>query len=260
VTADASTTAVLSSVDTGNVTLTLGSSNSSSTSTISASVSITDVSNLATEINKVSGSTGITAKAEDGNLILTQADGHDITIADYTNSAGAGDTTATLDVATTATDAETLTSGGTDSSRVTGTVNFNSSSGFTIASDVAKGSGSLLNVAAATAAGSTASKLSDIDVSSASGSQSALKVIDSSLAAINGKRANLGAVQNRFEATITSLNTTSENLSAARSRILDTDFAAETANLTRAQILQQAGTAMLAQANQVPQGVLSLLG
>jgi len=257
VTADASTTAVLSSVDTGNVTLTLGSSNSSSTSTISASVSLTDVSNLATEINKVSGSTGITAKAEDGNLILTQADGHDITIADYTNSAG-GD--ALLDVATSATDVETLASGGTDSSRVTGTVTFNSSSGFTVASDVAKNAGSLLNVAAATAAGSTDSKLSDIDVSSASGAQSALKVIDSSLAAINGKRANLGAVQNRFEATITSLNTTSENLSAARSRILDTDFAAETANLTRAQILQQAGTAMLAQANQVPQGVLSLLG
>ncbi len=76
---------------------------------------------------------------------------------------------------------------------------------------------------------------------------------------INNSRAALGAVQNRFAATINNLNTTSENLSAARSRIQDTDFAAETANLTRGQILQQAGTAMLAQANQLPNGVLALL-
>ncbi|MDT8372268.1 MAG: flagellin, partial [Gammaproteobacteria bacterium] len=69
-----------------------------------------------------------------------------------------------------------------------------------------------------------------------------------------------GAIQNRFESTITNLNTAVENLSAARSRIMDADFAAETANLTRAQILQQAGTAMLAQANALPQSVLSLLG
>ena len=76
---------------------------------------------------------------------------------------------------------------------------------------------------------------------------------------INGERAKLGALQSRFETSISNLQVTSENLSSSRSRILDADFAAETANLSRSQILQQAGTAMVAQANQLPQGVLALL-
>ena len=83
--------------------------------------------------------------------------------------------------------------------------------------------------------------------------------IDSALATINSSRANLGALQNRFMNVVSNLAINSENVTAARSRIQDADFAAETANLTRAQILQQAGTAMLAQANQIPQNVLSLL-
>ncbi|HHA2457416.1 TPA: flagellin, partial [Stenotrophomonas maltophilia] len=76
---------------------------------------------------------------------------------------------------------------------------------------------------------------------------------------VNSSRADMGAIQNRFTSTIASLNTTSENLSASRSRIRDTDYAKETAELTRTQILQQAGTAMLAQANQSPSSVMSLL-
>ena len=83
--------------------------------------------------------------------------------------------------------------------------------------------------------------------------------MDSALAAVNGQRASFGALQSRFDTTISNLRTTSDNLSASRSRIQDADFAAETANLSRAQILQQAGTAMVAQANQLPQGVLALL-
>jgi flagellin len=83
--------------------------------------------------------------------------------------------------------------------------------------------------------------------------------MDSALSQVNSARATLGAIQNRFESVVQSLAGTAENLSAARSRIQDTNFAAETANLTRAQILQQAGTAMLAQANSAPQNVLSLL-
>jgi len=90
-------------------------------------------------------------------------------------------------------------------------------------------------------------------------SNDAMKRIDSALTAVSNVRSSLGAIQNRFESTINNLQTVSENLSASRSRILDADFAAETANLTRAQILQQAGTAILAQANSVPQNVLSLL-
>ena len=99
----------------------------------------------------------------------------------------------------------------------------------------------------------------DVDISDFAGAQRAIGVMDSALTAVNSSRAELGAIQNRFSSVISNLNTTSENLSASRSRIRDTDFAKETAELTRSQILNQAGTAMLAQANQVPQSVLSLL-
>ncbi len=98
-----------------------------------------------------------------------------------------------------------------------------------------------------------------IDVSTVKGAQQALEIVDKALSSINNTRADLGAIQNRFTSVVANLQTSSENLSASRSRIKDTDFAKETAELTRTQILQQAGTAMLAQANQVPQNVLSLL-
>src|SRR5690606_23459016 len=99
----------------------------------------------------------------------------------------------------------------------------------------------------------------DIDISSFAGAQKAISVMDSALTELNSARATMGAIQNRFQSVIANLSTTSENMSASRSRIMDADFAAETANLTRGQILQQAGTAMLAQANSLPQNVLSLL-
>src|SRR5690606_15360380 len=103
-------------------------------------------------------------------------------------------------------------------------------------------------------------KLADLDISSFTGAQRALEVVDKALTAVSSSRAEMGAVQNRFTSTIANLNTTSENLSASRSRIRDTDYAKETAELTRTQILAQAGTAMLAQANASTQSVLSLLG
>ncbi|MCS3846496.1 flagellin [Xanthomonas arboricola] len=112
---------------------------------------------------------------------------------------------------------------------------------------------------ASAASGSTASTLSSLDISTFSGSQKALEIVDKALTAVNSSRADMGAVQNRFTSTIANLSATSENLSASRSRIRDTDYAKETAELTRTQILQQAGTAMLAQAKSVPQNVLSLL-
>lgn len=105
----------------------------------------------------------------------------------------------------------------------------------------------------------TANKVSDIDISSASGAQSAVLVIDDAIKQIDSQRAELGAVQNRFENTIANLQNIAENVSAAKGRIQDTDYAAETAALSKNQILQQAGTAILAQANQLPQAVLSLL-
>lgn len=101
--------------------------------------------------------------------------------------------------------------------------------------------------------------VSTLDISSLTGANSAISIIDGALQQINSSRADLGATQNRFTSTIANLQTSSENLSAARSRIQDADFAAETANLTRSQILQQAGVAMLAQANALPNNVLTLL-
>jgi flagellin len=103
------------------------------------------------------------------------------------------------------------------------------------------------------------STVSNVDISTADGAQQALAVIDNALSAIDAQRADLGAVQNRFDNTINNLQNISENASAARSRIKDTDYAAETANLSKNQVLQQAGTAILAQAKQLPQAVLSLL-
>ncbi|MBS4150637.1 flagellin [Pseudomonadota bacterium DY0742] len=101
--------------------------------------------------------------------------------------------------------------------------------------------------------------IKEIDIGSAAGAQAAVYVIDDAIKQIDAQRADLGAVQNRFENTIANLQNISENVSAARGRIQDTDFAAETANLSKNQILQQAGTAILAQAKQLPQAVLSLL-
>ena len=86
-----------------------------------------------------------------------------------------------------------------------------------------------------------------------------LAVVDAAISAVDSQRAKFGALESRFNDTISNLQTSGNNLSASRSRIQDTDFAVETANLSRAQILQQAGTAMVAQANQQPQGVLALL-
>ncbi|WAC63873.1 flagellin [Pseudoxanthomonas sp. SL93] len=114
------------------------------------------------------------------------------------------------------------------------------------------------DVAASTTA-TTKQYASNLDISTFKGAQQALEIVDKALTAVNSARADLGAVQNRFTSVVANLQTSSENLAASRSRIRDTDFAKETAELTRTQILQQAGTAMLAQANQVPQNVLSLL-
>ena len=133
--------------------------------------------------------------------------------------------------------------------------------------------GSSLNIAAATGgmSGVTVDAVVDGTAVTAGGAASALNVtanaensaalvaLDTALATLNATRATLGAVQSRFENTVNFLRSSVENQAAARGRIMDADFAAETANLSRAQILQQAGTAMIAQANQLPQGVLALL-
>ncbi|MEH6616213.1 MAG: flagellin [Porticoccus sp.] len=140
----------------------------------------------------------------------------------------------------------------------TGQLSLNSAAAFTIAGTANDATvAGYVNAAFATV--TTATGIDTLTVGNFAGAQSAIDLIDSSLTTVNSARATLGAVQNRFESVVRSVQTSSENLSASRSRIMDTDFAAETANLTRAQILQQAGTAMLSQANSGPQNVLALL-
>jgi flagellin len=131
-------------------------------------------------------------------------------------------------------------------------------SGTTDRITVASGDLSLSGVAAFTAVASGGASAALI-TGTALGNSANIAAVDAALSAINDRRASLGAVQSRFETTVSYLRTSSENQSAARGRIMDADFASETANLSRAQILQQAGTAMIAQANQAPQGVLALL-
>jgi len=217
--------------------------------TISYSVANTsDLSGLAEKINAVASSTGITAESSGGSIQLISSEGYDITVNNDPN-------TATGAVAI-AVDTNTIAVAD-KSGTVFGDVTLASSNSFSI-SDVegTLAGASLVNGATDT---STLVAVNTVDVGTQTGSNSALAIIDSALAFIAEARANLGAVQNRFESTISNLSSISENVSAARSRIQDADFAAETANLTRAQILQQAGTAMLAQANTLPQSVLSLL-
>jgi flagellin len=119
--------------------------------------------------------------------------------------------------------------------------------------------GGFANAATGTLTATTTTGINALSVSGFSDAQLAIDQLDNALKEINTNRADLGAIQNRFSSVVANLQTTSENLSASRSRIRDTDFASETASLTRAQILQQAGVAMLAQANALPNNVLSLL-
>ena len=212
-------------------------------------------------INDSASQTGITAKLNSANsgLVLTNESGKDINITN--NSTGSSsitlasqDAPAALASSTNTVTFTTATAAGTGGVIVAsrGTVEYASDKGYTVA-----GTADTMGTTAATA--STQKAVNTIDVSTVDGATRALKIIDSALAAVNGQRASFGALQSRFETTVNNLQSTAENMSASRGRIQDADFASETANLSRAQILQQAGTAMVAQANQIPQGVLSLL-
>jgi flagellin len=237
---------------------------------ISSNVASNDLTALVNTINDKTSSTGITAtlSLDKASIELVQDTGENISVLNFDSSvaeAGAGAQTVSMTLAGATGNATTLQAGGVndgtrDSAVVGGTVEFKSvSTTFSVSSSLGEVSSSLFSGNANDLQASANNAVSSIDISSVAGANSAIDIADGALARIDGIRADLGAIQNRFESTISNLNTTVENLSAARSRIQDTDFAAETANLTRAQILQQAGVAMLAQANALPQLVLSLL-
>ena len=245
VTATASNSATLSGVSiAGTVGFTLNGS------AISVAVADpTDLTALMGAINGAQGATGVvasfTSTSAKNSLTLSTTDGRDIVLADYTNSGAVGATASFSGV--------TLTDGGTDSSIKSGVVSLASSKGqITLANANA-------DVFTNATQSSAFSSLSAISLTTAANAQLAIAVVDAALGQVNVSRGDLGAYQNRFGSAVSNLQTTAENLTASRSRIQDADFAAETAAMTRGQILQQAGTAILAQANSMPNNVLTLL-
>lgn len=270
VTASASTTAVLGGFVAGTVTLNLNSGSTTSggvvtnnTVQVSATLtSATDVTGLTAAINAQSGSTGITAVANlnTGAITLSNNTGNDIGVQNLTTQAAITVTGQSATYGGTGT-AVTLAAAGSagDTANVGGLISFSSPASFTTTSSAA---GITANLTEASTLSGNA--VSNIDVTTTTngiptGANTAIQIIDAALLNINNSEAQMGAVQNRFTSVISNLASSGQNLTSARSLIEDTDFAAETANLTRSQILQQAGTAMLAQANSVPNGVLALL-
>jgi len=258
VTATAKTKANLIFTLAGATTMTV-QGDSGTASNVSFNVSALTAAGMAEAVkafNDVSSSTGITAtvnSTSDG-LILTNASGADITITNSASSVSTSTLGAFDAVATAAsTTGDVYVAGvATTAAGVTakGNVEFQSDKGYSLSGTstlVTGGSSSSLNA------------VSSIDISTVDGATKALKIVDSAIGAVSSQRASFGALQSRFDSTVSNLAVTGENASASRSRIQDADFASETANLARSQILQQAGTAMVAQANQLPQGVLALL-
>ncbi len=195
-------------------------------------------------INAVSDETGVVASLSDqGELELTAADGRNIHLAG-TALAGVG-----LTVGGEVVQTAKITLQSNEQFDLAATANGNNAIGLN-----ALGAGTFVYGV------NSDFSVNSVDISSRDGAVTALDVIDLALEDVSAQRADLGALQNRLESTINNLNTTSENLSASRSRIMDADFASETAQLSRNQIIQQAGVSILAQANQQPQIALSLLG
>lgn len=258
VTATAETEATLSGLsDAGTVTFTLGTSGGTTADITAAITTTSDLTALRDAVNDATGTTGISASLNDaGGLVLRNEAGKNINIESFAVSGAAN---SSVVVTGSGTDAATLTEGGDVAAVVAGSVTFNSTQNFSVSSDQAAAGGSIVDQAANTAASATQQTVSSIDIGDVAGATKAIQIVDSALSRVNTIRGDLGAVQNRFESTIANLATTSENLSAANSRILDADFAAETAKLSKSQVLQQAGISVLAQANARPQQVLSLL-
>lgn len=217
-------------------------------------VGVTSTADMADQINSNASKLGVTANVDkDGVLTITSSTGENVEFGAVTDQDGNAATGGEIKVNVQGSDGKFATAasdlaaaGGT----IVGYVQVNSPTSYAVTGDTSE---------LFSAGKSELSNIGNVDISTAAGAQQALSVVDSALAAIDSQRADLGAVQNRFDNTINNLQNISENASAARSRIMDTDYAAETANLSKNQVLQQAGTAILAQAKQLPQAVLSLL-
>lgn len=218
--------------------------NGVSISVVTSTSAATTKANALSAINAQSGASGVIAIDNGSGLTLTAADGRNVAVAGFALGTSTGTTIADFGIT-----AATVQTGTFSTSYVR-------PAGGSVTAIVMSGAG----LAATTGnVGATGTVMSALDVTDPTKLANNLASIDAALASVNDGRSLMGATQNRFSSVVANLQTATENLSAARSRIQDADFAAETASLTKMQILQQAGTAMLSQANQLPQGVLSLL-
>ena len=211
----------------------------------------TDTNNnsIVAAINAIKDQTGVEASVDSSKkLVLTAADGRNVVI-------GLTQTAATFDAAGVGMTGLDTTGAASNFGKVTLT-----SSGV---AGIQLGGANEAYAGFADNGTATATKtgtvVQSLDISSVTGANTAITSIDAAIDTISGIRSELGAIQSRFESVVSNLQTTAENLSASRSRIVDADFASETASLTKSQILQQSGIAMLAQANALPQNVLALL-
>ena len=225
-------------------------------------------------INQNAGKTGVTATDNGVSLTLSAADGRNVSIAidDKSGSSASIGAVMGLDAEVAGIGEQTFGDASVASAATSpeaaayettyGTVSLSSAKEFTLEGG-ANGNSELDAMGLATGTyggGEDGQFLSDIDISTFEGATAAITAIDNAIGQVASQRADLGAIQNRLESTVSNLQVTSENLNAANSRIQDADFAAETAELSRTQVLQQAGISVLAQANAAGQQVLSLLG
>jgi len=238
-----------------------------------ASISVTNTSTthlgeLKEAINAKSGVTGITAAfgSDTSELVLTHATGEDIAITGMDTATNS--TTIVLEAldedgaALSTPDTSTIVeNGGSATGAVIGHMVLSSIKSFTVAGDDATAKDGFFDTMNGTTAGGTAglSNVASVNISTASGAASAIRAIDGAISKINSSRADLGGLSNRLDSTIANLTNIKTNADVSRSNIEDADFAAETSNLAKQQILSQAATSMLAQANQSKQSVLALL-
>ena len=255
----------LSGDPTSTVSMTL-SGGGTAVSIVASVTDNADLTELLTVINTNSSTTGVTAEfngTDKSAIILRESDGDDITIegfaaTDSGSSAVAATITKQSNFAGTAfTTGVTLTSAGNDSTIATGVVRMESTKSFTYSGST--GAATTGYTGSSASGVSSLSKISALSVASQANAESALGVIDGAIQMVNNSRGALGAYSNRLDSTISNLTNISNETQASAGRITDADFAAETTALAKAQILQQASTAMLAQANASKQNVLSLL-
>jgi len=209
-------------------------------------------------INANSAGTGVTASYDSSNtrITLTASDGRDVAISQgntVTANQGLGVVEGTNNSSNVTTGSLAAGAGATVTKTYVGSVRLTSAQAITVGGTVAR----IGFAGTSYALGNSA--LNSASVTTVAGANTTIGRVDAALTTVSNLRSTLGAIQNRFDSTTASLSAVSENLQASRSRILDADFASETANLTKAQILQQAGIAILAQANSAPQAVLALL-